>query len=78
MKKSYKILLMPLVVLGLTAEAEGAEKPGRNAAFDLEFVLQLQLGDPVGQFRAVPVNLGKGQSGRSWPCTAPTPKSIRT
>jgi hypothetical protein len=61
MKTSCKILLVLLAVLAPAGQKVRASETGRDTEFELQVVLELQLGEPIGQLRAVPVNLGKGQ-----------------
>lgn len=61
MKKSLIIILLLLVVLCPACNKVQAIQANRNNEFDLHIVLKLQLDEPTGQFRAVPVDLGKGQ-----------------
>lgn len=61
MKKSFITMLILLVALAWACGNAQAAKASRATEFDLNSVLELKLGEPVGQFRAVPVNLGKGR-----------------
>ena len=58
---SWKIFPALLTMVCLFAQQARAQKTNRSPEFDLQSVLELQLGEPAGQLRAVPVNLGKGQ-----------------
>ena len=68
MKLLWKIFPVLLAVVCLSAlhqkslgQQAQSQTMNRSSEFDLQKVLELKLGEPAGQFRAVPVNLGKGQ-----------------
>ncbi|OHB80598.1 MAG: hypothetical protein A2Z25_01140 [Planctomycetes bacterium RBG_16_55_9] len=58
MKRLFLTVLILRVALAPACTKAQATRSDRNAEWDLQIVLQLQLGEPVGQLHAVPVNLG--------------------
>jgi len=61
MKTPHRIFFALLAVHVLTGPKIYAEQTVRNTQFDLQVVLELQLGEQTRQLRAVPVDLGEGQ-----------------
>ncbi len=61
MKRTGKFIVLTAIIISLTNRAILAETPKNNPKFDLYVLLELPLGSPIGQLRAVPVSLGKGK-----------------
>ncbi|MEJ2701116.1 MAG: hypothetical protein P8Z79_01610 [Sedimentisphaerales bacterium] len=60
MKLSWKIFPALLLMLCASVQRGQGQEANRSPEFDLQSVLELRLGEPTGQLRAVPVDLGKG------------------
>ncbi len=62
MSRTGKFIVLTAIIISLTTRAILAETPRNNPKFDLHVLLELPLGSPIGQLRAVPVSLGKDKS----------------
>ncbi|MBN2317173.1 MAG: hypothetical protein JXM79_24825 [Sedimentisphaerales bacterium] len=55
-------IIIPILLLTFSpAFIEARTNPEQTPEFDVQIALELKLGEPTGQLRAVPVHLGKGQ-----------------
>ena len=59
MNRTGKFIVLTAIIISLTSRAMRAETAKNNPKFDLHVLLELPVGSPIGQLRAVPVSLGE-------------------